>query len=95
MKVNLEEVKQVAKLAKINLTQEEAEGFFQELNQVFDWVNQLEQLCLQDHHQHPKLSCPMVEDTPNAPVDVEKLLSNAPKHHQGYFVVPNVLSGDA
>ncbi|ETZ04791.1 MULTISPECIES: Asp-tRNA(Asn)/Glu-tRNA(Gln) amidotransferase subunit GatC [Holospora] len=91
MKVNLEDIKQVAKLAKITLTQEEVKNFSHELSRVFEWVEQLERLCLQVHQQEPELACPMVDDVPECPIDTHILLSNAPKQRKEHCVVPNVL----
>ena len=92
--VDLEDITKVAKLAKIRLTQEEIQKFSQDLAQVFQWAEQLDRVCLEVHSQAPKRSCPMVEDVATSPVDVQSILSNAPKKSGDYFVVPNVL-GDA
>jgi len=44
MKINLEEIKKVAKLAKFNITEEEAQLYTQQLSGVLDWVNQLKEV---------------------------------------------------
>lgn len=41
MNINLEEIKKVAKLAKFNITEEEAQLYTKQLSGVIDWVNQL------------------------------------------------------
>ncbi|PPE03843.1 Asp-tRNA(Asn)/Glu-tRNA(Gln) amidotransferase subunit GatC [Holospora curviuscula] len=89
--VDLEDITKVAKLAKIRLTQEEIKKFSKDLAQVFEWAEQLDQVCLQNHSQLPTRFCPMVADVPSASVDVQIVLSNAPERHQDYFVVPSVL----
>lgn len=41
MEINLEEIKKVAKLAKFNITEQEAQLYTTQLSGVLDWVNQL------------------------------------------------------
>jgi aspartyl/glutamyl-tRNA(Asn/Gln) amidotransferase, C subunit len=41
MEINIEEIKKVAKLAKFDITEQEAELYTKQLSAVLDWVNQL------------------------------------------------------
>lgn len=46
MKITLEEIKKTAKLAKFDITQEEAQLYAQQLSAVLDWVEELKSLDL-------------------------------------------------
>ena len=89
--VELGDIKKVAKLAKITLSEEEAEKFSRELTQVFQWVEQLSCIDFQSGNILSSVKCPVVEDIPGDIPSAAVLLKNAPESRAECFVVPNVL----
>ena len=94
MSVDLATVKRVAKLARIAVTDDEAEALRGELNTILGWVEQLGEVDVTDVE-------PMTSVTPMAmkkradevtdggkPADI---VANAPATEGGYFLVPKVV----
>ena len=90
-----EDVKKIGKLARIRLTEQEVEKFTPELQSIFDWVEQLQEV---DTENVP----PMAGvggynlrfrefDEVNDGDKRDEVLKNAPKDKFGCFVVPKVV----
>ncbi len=94
MAVDTATVKRVARLARIAVTEAEAEGFRTDLNAILGFVEQLNQVDVTGVE-------PMTSVLPMALVrraDVvddgfiaEKVVGNAPDRHDNFFVVPKVV----
>ena len=86
------DVAYVARLARINLTQDEARIFQKQLNDVLNYVEKLGQLDVTgvDAAAH---ALPVVfrEDVPRDWFTAEQALSNAPRQANGLFIVPKVV----
>jgi aspartyl-tRNA(Asn)/glutamyl-tRNA(Gln) amidotransferase subunit C len=86
------DVAYVARLARINLTEDEAKIFQKQLGDVLKYVEKLCQLDITrvDATAH---AFPVVfrDDAPRDWFTAEQALSNAPRQANGLFVVPKVV----
>lgn len=92
--ITQKEVEHVAQLARLNLTESEKPMFAEQLNHILSYVDQLqgvstEGVPLTASVAHEELV--LREDSPRECLPMEKALANAPKSHDGFFVVPNIL----
>jgi len=92
-----EEVVKVAKLAKIELSEEEIETFSKQLPQILDFIEKLNEL---DTSKVPPFyeiidaNAPLREDIPQNGLANEDALKNAPQKGNGFFVVPRVVKAE-
>jgi aspartyl-tRNA(Asn)/glutamyl-tRNA(Gln) amidotransferase subunit C len=88
------DVAYVARLARINLTEAEAELFQKQLDDVLKYVEKLHQADVTDveaaAHVLPILNV-FREDVPRDWFTAEQALSNAPRQANGLFIVPKVV----
>ena len=86
------DVAYVARLARINLTEEEAKIFQKQLDDVLKYVEKLGQLDVTGVDAAPH-ALPVVfrDDAPRDWFTAEQALSNAPRQANGLFVVPKVV----
>jgi aspartyl-tRNA(Asn)/glutamyl-tRNA(Gln) amidotransferase subunit C len=87
-------VKRVAKLARIAEPQERLEPLARELSSILQWIEQLNEVDVDG--VEPMTSAvaaelPMRDDVVADGGDAAKVLSNAPKAIDGFFVVPKVV----
>ena len=94
MSLTLQEVKKIAKLARIKMGDEEIAKYQTELNKIFSWIEQLSEVNTNNVDpmysviQHPLV---MREDTITDGGIRDKVLQNAPDSKYGFFVVPKVV----
>ncbi len=88
------DVAYIAKLAKLELTEEETNSFSQDLNNVLAYVAQLEKWDTSNvepmYHPLPTFDA-LRTDTPGCSLSNEAALSNAPQQEDGQFRVPKVV----
>lgn len=94
MSIDLATVKKIASLARISVTETEAEALVPELNNILGWVEQLGQVDVSGVE-------PMTAVIPNhlrlredAVTDGnvrDRVLANAPQAEHGFFAVPKVI----
>ncbi len=88
------DVAYVARLARINLTEAEAELFQKQLDDVLKYVEKLRQADV-SHVEAAAHALPIFnvfrEDAPHDWFTAEQALSNAPRQANGLFVVPKVV----
>ncbi len=88
------DVAYIARLAKLNLTTEETERFSADLNQVLEYVAQLEQWDTSDiapmYHPLPVYDA-VRPDCPEASLSNDAAIANAPAAEEGQFRVPKVV----
>ncbi len=88
------DVAYIAKLAKLELTEEETNRFSQDLNQVLEYVAQLEKWDTSRvepmYHPLPTFDA-LRPDTPGNSLSNEAALHNAPQQEDGQFRVPKVV----
>lgn len=90
------EVRHVARLARLKLTDEEVGLFTQQLGSMLEYFQQLSELDVDDVEPlaHPlPLRDVLRGDDPHTPYDPEQALSNAPQREGTFFKVPAVLDG--
>lgn len=91
------EVVKVAKLAKIQLTEEEIEVFSKQLPQILDFIEKLNELNTEEvppFYELIEANAPLREDIPQKGLTNEEALSNAPQKENGFFVVPRVVKAE-
>lgn len=88
------DVRYVAHLARLHLTDEEAARFQAQLEQVLGYVKELGKLNVDGveptAHAMP-VNNVFRKDEPRPCLDHEKAMANAPKERQGQFVVPKII----
>ena len=94
MAVDRETVKRVAHLARISVSDEEAEGLRGELNGILGWVEQLNEVDVTG--VEPMTSVQPMAMKKRADVVTEgnraaDILANAPERADEYFLVPKVV----
>ena len=86
------DVAYVARLARINLTEDEAKIFQRQLDNVLKYAEKLRQVDVTgvDAAAH---GLPVVfrDDAPRDGLTAEQALSNAPRQANGLFIVPKVV----
>lgn len=95
-RISIEEVKHVAKLARLNLTDKETEGYRDDLNSILDYVAALENIDTTDiEPMSHVLDIKNVwrKDTPLERDNPLDLLKNAPEKAGAYYKVPKILEG--
>ena len=86
-------IKNIAKIASINLSEEEQESLSNDLNIILEHVNALSNLKLNSDQQeiyiHPlEKELVLQEDEVVESLTHDEAISNAPKSENGKFVVP-------
>ena len=92
-----EQVRKVAKLARLKLTEDELEMFTAQLGQILGYVHILDQLDTEgvEPMAHAvDVANVFREDVPHKSLPREAALSNAPKSDGQAFLVPPILSTD-
>jgi len=95
-KITLKQVRHVAKLARLEITPEEAENYQQDLNAILDHVEQLQEPDTENvRPMSHVLDMKNVwrEDRPGPSKQTRAILSNAPLKEKNYFKVPKILEG--
>ncbi|TYP68613.1 Asp-tRNA(Asn)/Glu-tRNA(Gln) amidotransferase subunit GatC [Paenibacillus methanolicus] len=94
MSITLKDVEHVAKLARLELTEQEKEQFTGQLNAILKYAEKLNQLDTEGieptSHVLPVTNV-MREDENRESVSNETALKNAPDEEDGQFKVPAVL----
>jgi aspartyl-tRNA(Asn)/glutamyl-tRNA(Gln) amidotransferase subunit C len=94
MSIQTKDVEYVAKLARLNLSDEEREKFTDQLNAILQYAEKLNELDTEGvepttHVLH--LSNVMRKDEVHESLSQEKVFRNAPEEEDGQFKVPAVL----
>ena len=94
MSVDIATVKRVARLARIALTDAEAEGLRADLNAILGFVEQLNEVDISNVDPMTSVQ-PMAmkkrEDVVTDGYYPDKIVANAPATEDGFFVVPKVV----
>ncbi|GFR39360.1 aspartyl/glutamyl-tRNA(Asn/Gln) amidotransferase subunit C [Insulibacter thermoxylanivorax] len=93
-RITIQDVEHVAKLARLELQDDEKEKFAEQLDAILQYIQKLEELNTDDveptSHVIPLVNV-MREDEPRPSLPIDKVLLNAPDHEDGHFKVPAVL----
>ena len=94
MAIDAQTVRRVAHLARIAEPEDRLEPLARELSGILGWIEQLNEVDIEG--VEPMTSAvaatlPMREDVVSDGGDAARVLSNAPKSEDGFFVVPKVV----
>jgi aspartyl-tRNA(Asn)/glutamyl-tRNA(Gln) amidotransferase subunit C len=91
--ISREEVLHIAKLAKLELTEEEVELFQEQLGKILEYFRKLEEVDTDNVEPLKHVIATenvFREDEPQDSISPEEALRNAPKRRDDYFEVPKV-----
>ncbi len=91
--ITIKDVEHVAKLARLELTEEEKELYTKQLGDVLQYVNQMNEVDtsnIEPMTQVVDFVNVMREDKVVYDVTKEELLKNAPEEENGFFKVPKI-----
>jgi len=94
MAIDAATVRKVARLARIAEPEEKLEALTKELNGIMTWIEQLNEVNtdgVEPMTSAVAAALPMRDDVVTDGGDAGKVLSNAPKTVDGFFVVPKVV----
>ena len=88
-----DEMKQLAHLARIELSDEEIESFAKDLDSILGYVEQINQVDISDIQAvYLETNIARADENPNqSSVYIEKLLADAPSSQDGFYKVPKIL----
>ena len=92
--LSLDQVRHVAKLARLRLSVEQLERYRGQLSAVLEYVAKISELDVNgiEPMAHPTdISNRLAADGPGPPMEVEKLLAIAPQVEERFIAVPKVL----
>ena len=91
--IEIKDVEHVAKLARLELTEEEKQKFSTQLNSILEYVNEMNEIDTTDvepmSHALPVYNV-MREDKVSYEQTKEELMKNAPMEEDGFFRVPKI-----
>jgi len=93
MSLTVAEVEHIAKLARLNLTDEEKSRYRVQLSSILDYVTMLQELdttAISAASGVQPDECPLRVDDPRDPISTLELLKNAPETTKNQFRVPPV-----
>ena len=95
MSIDEKTVRKVARLARLALPEARVAAMAAELNGIMAWIEQLNEVDVDGVEPMTSavegLSLPMREDVVTESDAPERVLKNAPKSEDGFFVVPRVV----
>ena len=94
MSVDRATVRRIARLARIAITDNEAERLEAELSGILDWVAQLDELDTSNVEPMTRVAAMTIKQRDDVVTDgfcADDILKNAPKVDDHYFVVPKIV----
>lgn len=93
-RISIEQVKHVANLARLAITEEEANDFKTQLDAIITYAEQLNEL--NTDHIEPtthvlKMKNVLREDEPKQGLPIEEVVKNAPDSKDGHIRVPSII----
>lgn len=93
-RITKEEVKHVANLARLAISEEEAEVFQKQLDAIITFAEQLNEVDtdgVEPTSHVLDMKNVLREDIPTKGLHVEEVLKNAPDHENGQIKVPSII----
>ncbi|MCY7912443.1 Asp-tRNA(Asn)/Glu-tRNA(Gln) amidotransferase subunit GatC [Bacillus haynesii] len=93
-RISIEEVKHVAHLARLAITDEEAAMFTEQLDSIISFAEELNEVDTENVKPTThvlQMKNIMREDVPDKGLPVEEVVKNAPDQKDGYIRVPSIL----
>ena len=94
MSVTIEQVDDIARLAKLSFSQDEKEKFVEQFNQILDYMEKLNELDtseVEPTYNVLALNNVMRKDEVKPWLSQDEALANAPRSNHGFFSVPKVI----
>jgi aspartyl-tRNA(Asn)/glutamyl-tRNA(Gln) amidotransferase subunit C len=94
MQVDEETVRRIARLARIKVTDAEANALQKELSGILDWVRQLDEVDTADAEPMTRVTPMTLRRRADAVTDggqAEAIVENAPARDDSFFLVPKVV----
>lgn len=94
MAIDEKTVRKVAHLARLALPEERVAPMAQEISAILAWIEQLNEVDIEGVEAMAsavQTPLPMREDKITDGADAGRVLANAPKREDGFFVVPKVV----
>ena len=94
MSVSQDDVRKVARLARIALPEDQVDHMTNELNGILNWIEQLGEVNVEGVEPMTsveEITLPMREDVITDGNIQDKVLANAPNSEDGFFVVPKAV----
>jgi aspartyl-tRNA(Asn)/glutamyl-tRNA(Gln) amidotransferase subunit C len=95
-RIQPDEVRTIAALARLRLSEAEIERMTHELDAILDYIDIVKNLDTENTepmtHAVP-FDCPLRPDEPKPSLSVEEALQNAPRRHDAFFEVPRIVPG--
>ena len=92
--VSLEELRHIARLARIELTEEEERRYAKQMGEILTYFRKIDEAGVEDlpptHHVLDIVN-PYREDVEGPSLPVEKALQNAPRKKGGYIRSPRIV----
>ncbi|MFA5933093.1 MAG: Asp-tRNA(Asn)/Glu-tRNA(Gln) amidotransferase subunit GatC [Microgenomates group bacterium] len=97
MKLSKDQVKKVAKLANLSLTQDEEDKYAEQLSAILDYIDQLNSAKIQNAEPTfnvTDLSNVLAEDEVKPSLTQDEALKNAPLSKNGFFETKGVFENE-
>ncbi|MBQ6058802.1 MAG: Asp-tRNA(Asn)/Glu-tRNA(Gln) amidotransferase subunit GatC [Clostridia bacterium] len=92
MKITHDEIRHIARLARIEIPEDQFDKLAQDMENIVDMVAQLQQVDLSDMELNLSAQCNIFrEDEPMPSMPREAVLQNAPAKEAGCVLVPRVM----
>lgn len=97
-KIDQEQVRKVAKLSRLDLSESEIQEFTGQLGAILEYVEKMNEL--DTENIEPLAHCLPVsnvfrDDCPKESLGTEKALANAPQKDEAFFKVPKILDDNS
>ena len=95
-RIQPDEVRTIAALARLRLSEAEIERMTHELDAILEYIDTVKNLDTGDTepmtHAVP-FDCPLRDDEPAPSLSVQEALQNAPRRRDSFFEVPRIVPG--
>ncbi|WP_298917362.1 Asp-tRNA(Asn)/Glu-tRNA(Gln) amidotransferase subunit GatC [uncultured Algimonas sp.] len=89
--VSADDVRKIARLSRLHVEDEQCGSIAEDLNGILAWIEQLDEVDCEDvvpMTSAVAMDAPMRQDTVTSGNIRDRILANAPKTEDGFFVVP-------
>ena len=94
MKLDTNTINKIAKLARISLSEQEANDLLKDMNSILDWVELLNEVNTDSVEPLTNISSSTLPQRKDEAKDInssDEILKNSPDKLEGYFAVPKVV----
>lgn len=94
MKIDRDEARRVAGLARLEFDDAGLDRMAAEMTKILTYIDQLNEVDVEGFEERDATVTPFREDEPHPSLDRELVAKNAPAWRDGLFVVPKVIGGE-